>query len=141
MKQFTYAGVSRFKGELKLRFTTSDTRFMHLLKVGHTQIEMIKLTKPLTKDEAIKELLVRNFDNGRTEITRLLVSKANGAKLNNTVVITVPSKAMVELVGAQVRVSRGPFGKVFPEIKMTPKQAEKIRQEQNAKWAHLSYNK
>ena len=52
-----------------------------------------------------------------------------------------PSKAMVELVGAQVQVSRGPFGRVFPEIKMTPKQAEKTRQEQNAKWAHLSYNK
>ena len=129
MKEFTYAGVSRLNGELKLRFTTSDARFLHLTKVGHT------------KDQAIKELLVRNFDNGRTEITRLLVSKANGAKLKNTVVIQVPSKAMVELVGAQVKVSRGVFGQVFPEIKMTPKQAEKIRQEQNAKWAHLSYNK
>ena len=141
MKEFTYAGVSRLKGELKLRFTTSGARFLHLTKVGHTEVEMIKLTKPLTKDGAIKELLVRGFDAGRTEITRLLVSKANGAKLKNTVVIRVPSKAMVELVGAQVQVSRGPFGRVFPEIKMTPKQAEKTRQEQNAKWAHLSYNK
>jgi hypothetical protein len=141
MKEFTYAGVSRLNGELKLRFTTSDTRFLHLTKVGHTEVEMIKLTKPLTKDCAIKELIVRGFDAGRTEITRLLVSKAKGAKLKNTVVIHVPTRAMAELVGAKVKVSRGPFGRVFPEIKMTPKQAERIRQEQNAKWAHLSYDK
>jgi hypothetical protein len=47
--------------------------------------------------------------------------------------ITVPSRAMAELTGATVKVSRGVFGKVFPEIAMTPKQAERIRDEFNAK--------
>ena len=132
MKQFTYAGVSRFKGELKLRFTTSDTRFMHLLKVGHTQIEMIKLTKPLTKDEAIKELLVRNFDNGRTEITNLLVGKARGATVKkNTVVIKVPPKAIQQLTGKQIEeVSEA----------MTTAQARKVRDAWNRAHAHLSYD-
>lgn len=131
MKLFTYAGVSRFKGELKLRFTTSDTRFMHLLKVGHTQIEMIKLTKPLTKDEAIKELLVRNFDNGRTEITNLLVGKARGATVKkNTVVVKVPPKAIQQLIGKKVEVS---------EV-MTTAQARKVRDAWNKAHAHLSYD-
>ena len=131
MKLFTYAGVSRFKGELKLRFTTSDTRFMHLLKVGHTQIEMIKLTKPLTKDEAIKELLVRNFDNGRTEITNLLVAKARGATVKkNTVVVKVPPKAIQQLIGKKVEVS---------EV-MTTAQARKVRDAWNKAHAHLSYD-
>ena len=122
MKQFTYAGVSRLDGELKLRFTTSDARFLHLVKVGHTEVEMIKLTKPLTKDEAIKELLTRNFDNGRTEITDLLVGKARGATVRkNTVVIKVPTTFMAKLAGAKVEVSE----------KMTTREAAKIRAEFN----------
>ena len=131
MKQFTYAGVSRLNGELKLRFTTSDARFLHLVKVGHTEVEMIKLTKPSTKDEAIKELIVRNFDNGRTEITNLLVGKARGATVRkNTVVVKVPTTAMVQLVGAKVEVSE----------EMTASEARKVRDAWNRKHAHLSYD-
>ena len=123
MKQFTYAGVSRLNGELKLRFTTSDARFLHLVKVGHTEVEMIKLTKPLDKDAAIKELIVRNFDNGRTEITNLLVGKARGARVKNTVVVKVPTKFAQKLQGAKVEASE----------KMTAKEAAKIRDEFNAR--------
>jgi hypothetical protein len=130
MKEFTYAGVSRLNGELKLRFTTSDARFLHLTKVGHTEVEMIKLTKPLTKDGAIKELLVRGFDNGRTEITNLLVGKAKGASIRkNTVVVKVPTTAMAQLVGAKVEVTET----------MTASEARKIRNAWNKQHAHLSY--
>ena len=130
MKQFTYAGVSRLNGLLKLRFTTSDSRFLHLVKVGHTEVEMIKLTKPMTKDSAIKELIVRNFDNGRTEITNLLVSKARGAKLKNTVVVTVPNRAVQQLTGKTIEVSET----------MTKSEAKKLRDEWNRKHKHLSYD-
>ena len=138
MKQFTYAGVSRLNGELKLRFTTSDARFLHLVKVGHTEVEMIKLTKPLTKDEAIKELLVRNFDNGRSEITNLLVGKAKGATLlsaaktkrKNTVVVKVPTAFMQKLTGAKVEVTET----------MTATEARKIRDSWNKQHKHLSYD-
>ena len=131
MKQFTYAGVSRLNGELKLRFTTSDARFLHLVKVGHTEVEMIKLTKALDKDGAIKELLVRNFDNGRTEITNLLIGKARGATVKkNTVVVKVPPKAIQQLIGKKVEVS---------EV-MTTAQARKVRDAWNKAHAHLSYD-
>lgn len=131
MKQFTYAGISRLNGELKLRFTTSDARFLHLVKVGHTEVEMIKLTKPLTKDAAIKELIVRNFDNGRTEITNLLVGKARGATVKkNTVVIKAPTTFMTKLVGAKIETS---------EI-MTVAEARKVRDAWNKSHAHLSYD-
>jgi len=131
MKQFTYAGVSRLNGELKLRFTTSDARFLHLVKVGHTEVEMIKLTKPMDKDSAIKELLVRGFDNGRTEITNLLVGKARGATVRkNTVVVKVPTKFSQELQGAKVEVS----------AIMTPAEARKVRDAWNRKHKHLSYD-
>ena len=131
MKLFTYAGVSRLNGELKLRFTTSDARFLHLVKVGHTEVEMIKLTKPQDKDSAIKELLVRNFDNGRTEITNLLVGKARGATIRkNTVVVKVPTKFAQKLQGKQVEVSEP----------MTAKEARKVRDTWNKAHAHLSYD-
>jgi hypothetical protein len=131
MKQFTYAGVSRLNGELKLRFTTSDARFLHLVKVGHTEVEMIKLTKPLDKDSAIKELLSRNFDNGRTEITNLLVGKARGATVKkNTVVIKAPAKAIKELAKKQAEDN---------EV-MTAAEARKIRNAWNKANAHLSYD-
>jgi hypothetical protein len=131
MKQFTYAGVSRLNGELKLRFTTSDARFLHLVKVGHTDVEMIKLTKPQDKDSSIKELLVRNFDNGRTEITNLLVGKARGATVKkNTVVIKVPPKAIQQLTGKRIEVT---------EV-MTTAQARKVRDAWNKAHAHLSYD-
>jgi hypothetical protein len=131
MKQFTYAGVSRLNGELKLRFTTSDARFLHLVKVGHTEVEMIKLTKPLDKDGAIKELLSRNFDNGRAEITNLLVGKARGATIKkNTVVIKAPAKAIKELAKKQAEDN---------EV-MTAAEARKIRNAWNKAHAHLSYD-
>ena len=130
MKQFTWAGVSRLNGELKLRFG-NEGRFLHLTKVGHTEVEMIKLTKPLDKDEAIKELLSRNFDNGRTDITNLLVSRARGATVKkNTVVIKVPNRAIQELTGKQVEVSEP----------LTARQARKIREAWNRAHAHLSYD-
>jgi xanthine/CO dehydrogenase XdhC/CoxF family maturation factor len=131
MKQFTYAGVSRLNGELKLRFTTSDARFLHLVKVGHTEVEMIKLTRPLTKDAAIKELLVRNFDNGRTEITNLLVGRAREATVKKTtVVVRVPPKAIQQLVGARIEISEA----------MTAAEARKVRDAWNKAHAHLSYD-
>ena len=136
MKQFTYAGVSRLDGELKLRFANVEGRFLVLVKNGHTEVEMIKLTKPMDKNSAIKELLVRNFANGRAEIDALLLASVKDE--NPFVKITVPNQALVELVGAKVKVERGPFGKVFPEIKMTPKQAEQIRAEWNAKHKALA---
>lgn len=131
MKQFTYAGVSRLNGELKLRFATDEGRFLVLVKNGHTEVEMIKLTKPLDKDAAIKELLSRNFDNGRKEITDLLVGKAKGATVKKTtVVVKVPPVAMQKLVGAKVEVSE----------EMTAKEARKIRDAWNKAHAHLSYD-
>lgn len=130
MKQFTYAGVSRLNGQLKLRFTTSEGRFLHLVKVGHTEVEMIKLTKPMTKDEAIKELLSRNFDNGRSEVSNLLTGKARGAKLNNKEVV--------------VKISRKSMKKdsipVEDDVELTTAQARRIREDWNKAHKHLSYD-
>ena len=131
MKTFTVAGVSRRNGKLSLRFANSLNRVVDLVRVGHTEVEMITLTQSMTKDAAIKELLVRNFDNGRREITNLLVGQARGAKLKKkTVVVRVPTKFAQELQGSKVEVSED----------MTPAEAKKLRDAWNRAHAHLSYD-
>lgn len=130
MKQFTYAGVSRLNGQLKLRFTTSEGRFLHLVKVGHTEVEMIKLTKPMTKDEAIKELLARNFDNGRSEVSNLLTGKARGAKLNNKEVVVKISREKIKIDSTPVEDDND---------ELTTAEARRIREAWNKKHRHLSY--
>lgn len=136
-KQILFAGVSRVAGELKFRTAANAARLAQLGKLGDTDVELVNVNAE-SKSAAAKELLARNFARGRADIEALLVSVATDdnpfkAKKARTVTITVPNQAMVELVGAKVKVSRGVFGKVFPEIPMTPKQAEKIREEFNAR--------
>ena len=142
-KLISFAGVSRVNGVLKFRGAQSAARITQLRKLGDTDVEMRFLNTEMTKSEAAKRLIATDFAQGRADVLALLVSVANDdnpfrAKKARTVTVTVPNQAMVELVGARVKVARGPFGKVFPEIKMTPKQAEQIRNEFNAKHKDLA---
>ena len=95
-----------------------------------------------TKAEAAKQLLAINHAGNDPAIVDFYVQMAkdeNPFKRKARVVkVTVPSTAMVQLTGAQVKVSRGVFGKVYPEIAMTPKQAEQIRNEFNARAKDLA---
>lgn len=135
-KTITFAGVSRLNGVLKFRTATEDKRFAQLAKLGDTDIEFTGVNAA-TKSQAAKELLARNFANGRAEIEALLVGVASDdnpfKRMTKTVTVTVPNRAIAELTGAKVKVTRGVFGKVYPEIPMTPAQAERIRNEFNAK--------
>lgn len=136
-KQIHFAGVSRVKGVLTFRTAASPARAQQLAKLGDTDIDMIMLRGEVTtKSQAAKQLLGRDFSDN-AEVLALLTKVATDdnpfKRKTRQVKITVPNQALVELVGARVKVERGPFGKVFPEIKMTPKQAEQIRNEWNAK--------
>ena len=106
-------------------------------------VQMILLPNPVaSKSEAAKALLAVDYCSKDSAAVDFFVQHAkdeNPFKRSARVVkITVPNQALVELTGARVRVARGPFGKVFPEIKMTPKQAEQVRAEWNAKHKALA---
>jgi hypothetical protein len=75
-KAIYFAGVSRVAGELKFRTATDDKRFLQLIKLGDTDVEMVNL-KAETKQQAAEELLSRNFANGRADIRTLLESVAS----------------------------------------------------------------
>ncbi len=61
MSTFTHAGVSRLKGEFKVRFANDGLRVKVLQKNGHTDIDIIELKHAMTKEEAVTYLLEIDF--------------------------------------------------------------------------------
>jgi hypothetical protein len=103
-KTIYFAGVSRVAGELKFRTATDDKRFLQLIKLGDTDVEMVNLNVE-TKQQAAEELLSRNFANGRADIQTLLESvagkiskpkKARTVKVKRSSIATEPKKLSVE---------------------------------------------
>ena len=72
MKTFTYAGVSRLNGVLTARFANDDSRFLVLVKNGHTDVNIVKLPSAMDKIDATSYLLKSNFANGDVEIETAL---------------------------------------------------------------------
>jgi hypothetical protein len=128
-KQIYFAGVSRVAGVLKFRTAASPARFQQLGKLGDTDVEMINVNCA-TKSQAAKELLSRNFANGRADIEALLVSVASDdnpfvkPKKARTVKVKVSKSDPVEAYFLAVEAD---------DVKLTPKQAAKIRAEFNAR--------
>jgi hypothetical protein len=103
-KAIYFAGVSRVNGELKFRTATEPSRFMQLIKLGDTDVEMINLNAE-TKQQAAQELLSRNFANGRADIQALLESvagktsaprKTRTVKIKKSAIVAEPKKLSVE---------------------------------------------
>ena len=138
MKQIQYAGYSTLKdGSIKFRTATDEKRIFQLEAHGEAVCMTLLPKVVATKSEAAKQLLAMSHCANDPAIVDFYVQNArdeNPFKRKARVVkIAVPTTAMVQLTGAQVKVSRGVFGKVYPEIAMTPSQAERIRNEFNAK--------
>ena len=127
-KQIYFAGVSRVAGVLKFRTAANPARFQQLGKLGDTDVEMINVNVD-SKSAAAKELLSRNFANGRADIEALLVSVASD---DNPFV--KPKKART----VKVKVSKSDpveayFLAVEADQPMKAKEAAKIRAEFNAR--------
>lgn len=69
---FSHAGVSRLKGELKVRFANDALRVKVLAKNGHSDIDIIELKAPMSKEDAVAFLLSIDFDNGNKEVRAAL---------------------------------------------------------------------
>jgi hypothetical protein len=55
-KTFTVAGVSKHKGEYKVRFANDIMRIKNLDKAGHEDIRLCELDKAMSKYDAIKSI-------------------------------------------------------------------------------------
>jgi len=120
-KVIYFAGVSRVAGELKFRTAQSPARFQQLGKLGDTDVEMVNV-RCETKSEAAKELLNRNFANGRADIEALLVSVAQD---DNP--FAKPKARTVKVKARKVKVSK--IAAEADDVRLTPKQAARVRAE------------
>ena len=120
-KAIYFAGVSRVAGELKFRTADSPARFQQLGKLGDTDVEMVNV-RCETKSQAAKELLSRNFANGRADIEALLVSVAAD---DNP--FTKPQARTVKVKARKVKISK--IVAEADDVRLTPKQAARVRAE------------
>jgi hypothetical protein len=128
-KLISFAGVSRVNGELKFRTAVSPARITQLQKLGDTEVEMRFLNTPMTKSEAAKRLISTGFANDREDVLALLVSVAKDdnpfakpKKKSGTVRVKSTRADPVEAYFLAVEAD---------DVKLTPKQAAKIRAEFN----------
>jgi hypothetical protein len=61
MSKFNFAGVSRRNGEFKVRFANDQMRIKVLAKTGSSDIDLIELREPMTKEEAVAYLIEIDF--------------------------------------------------------------------------------
>jgi hypothetical protein len=86
MSVYSYAGVSRRNGKMKVRYANSSARVKTLIATDHTEIDIIQLREEMTKSEAVAYLLKIDFDNGNTEIRTVLEAEATRLGVENSVV-------------------------------------------------------
>jgi hypothetical protein len=86
MEKFSHAGVSKYKGEFKMRWCNDALRVKVLAKNGHKDIDIVQLREPMTKADAVAYLLSINFDNGNKEVRAALEAAAD--KRGVTIVAT-----------------------------------------------------
>ena len=60
-KTFTHAGVSKLNGSFKVRFANDALRTKVLIKNGHTDIDLMELPNPMTKEEVVAFLVKIDF--------------------------------------------------------------------------------
>lgn len=56
MSTFSHAGTSRLNGSVKVRFANDALRVKVLEKNGHTEVDLIELPRPMTKEDAVAHL-------------------------------------------------------------------------------------
>ena len=128
-KLISFAGVSRVNGVLKFRTADSPARITQLQKLGDTEVEMRFLNIAMTKSEAAKRLISTGFANDREDVLALLVSVAKDdnpfakpKKKSGTVRVKSTKADPVEAYFLAVEAD---------DVKLTPKQAAKIRAQFN----------
>jgi cell division septation protein DedD len=81
MSQFSHAGVSKLDGEFKVRFANDALRVKVLAKNGHTDIDILELKHPMTKEDAVAYLMEIDFAT-RDGVTNADVQAALAAELD-----------------------------------------------------------
>ena len=131
MSTVKFAGFSRLQGALKFRTANDTKRIDQLRKLGDTDVVILELPEEMTKNDAAKFVL-NNLNLGYmvdvAEATELLTGVISDKKVAKTVTVKKTSKIKISKRAADA-----------DDVKLTPQQAARVREEWNAQHAHLSY--
>jgi hypothetical protein len=131
MSTVKFAGFSRLQGALKFRTANDTKRINQLRKLGDTDVVILELPEEMSKNDAAKHVL-NNLNLGYmvdvAEATELLTGLISDKKVAKTVTVKKASKIKISKRSAEA-----------DDVKLTPKQAARVREEWNAQHAHLSY--
>lgn len=93
MSGFKIAGVSKFKGEIKVRFANDMTRVKLLAKNGHEDINLVELPNEMDKPEIVTYL--KTTDIYQNVAYKEAIDDAD-EKYNGTAVVKAAKTAVVK---------------------------------------------
>ena len=137
MTTVQFAGFSRLQGELKFRTANDTKRINQLRKLGDTDVVILQLPSDMSKNEAAKYVLTNlaisypdfNTTEAETLLASIIKDDITLAWSKKTVTVKKASKIKITKRAAEA-----------DDVKLTPKQAARAREEWNAQHAHLSYD-
>ena len=137
MSTVQFAGFSRLQGELKFRTANDTKRINQLRKLGDTDVVILQLPSDMSKNEAARYVLANlavsyaEFDTAeaKTLLASIIKDDITLAWSKKTVTVKKASKIKISKRAAEA-----------DDVKLTPRQAERNREEWNRAHAHLSYD-
>ena len=132
MTTYKIAGVSKLNGEFKVRFANDMTRVKVLAKNGHSDIDLIELKDPLTKEDAVAFLLSIDFAtrDGKTndEVQNALLAeldkRAETPKTEKAPKVAKAPKAVKAKPTLESIAAKAPAKKSAPKSTVTRKEIE-----------------
>jgi hypothetical protein len=119
-KLISYVGYSRVDGALKFRTAANEARIAQLEKLGDTDINMVALPMEMTKASAAKwALTAAFFAKCNEEVFAVFTANAK----DENPFAAKPKAAKKESTVTVKRTKTSALDLVYPEIKMTPKEA------------------
>ena len=91
-KTFTHAGVSTLDGVTKARFCNDALRTKVLQKNGHTNIDIIELMNPMSKEDIVAYLISIDFAQGNATVQAALEQELDKRSLKMTTKVTKAPK-------------------------------------------------
>jgi len=125
MDKFSHAGTSTQNGVTKVRYANDAMRTKVLIKNGHTNVDIIELREPMTKEDAIAYLISIDFAN-KNGTVNAVVQAALEAEVDkrSDAPVKAPKAAVAKAPKAKATATKGAAPKATAKAKSTVTKAQ-----------------